>query len=433
MAYHLLDDLPDDHPLTPRPVQIWILLTVEIVVRTPVGRFLVAKQPYYSDAADPESLFEGAWAPPFVGVPVPQRYDIAGTPRILRSRFAEVEEDIRPIELIQQFLYEMGVENPSIEERQPFVEIKSSPRNPHVVKAYKIRRFAVHSDLSTSKSNLADPDGRKGFVFIPLDDLDRYVTRGKADDGKPVWMFLGLPLMTNLATVLSAPAEINRLKSSAIEIGSEYFFHDQYGLVLVLDLSGYGRTVRYVAENMNSLDAGGRELADFFRARLAQWFAELLAAIGARQIQHAGDGFVCALNRADAPALKALGAELRKFQDRIEQISAHLPDEYQLGTRFAVHAGNYRYGRVGSALSAVPGFDGETVVTAVRLEQALAAHAAQSHVRHIAVTSLDEQSEELLFPGDDWVHTAEPVTLESKEFRSMRRIWTRGDARRAVR
>lgn len=428
MAYHLLEDLPDDFPLIPRPVQVWILLTMEIVVKTPAGRFLVVKQPYYSDAADPESLFEGAWAPPFIGVPVPQRYDVAGTPKILRSRFTEVERSIRPIELIEQFLYETGVENPSIEERPAFTEIKSSPRNPQVVKAYKIRRFSVRSDLSTSKSNLADPDGRKGFVFIPIDDLDRYVTRRNEADGKPAWTFLGLPLMTNLAALLSAPSEINQLRASAIEISSEYFFHDQMGLVIVLDISGYGRTVRYVTENMNSLDATGIELADFFRARLAQWFAELLAAIGARQIQHAGDGFVCALNRVDAAALSTLSRELHKLQDRIDQISARLPDEYRLGTRFAVHRGEYRYGRVGGTLSAVPGFDGETVVTAVRLEQALAVHAAQRSVRHIAVTSLDDGPEELLFRDGAWAPTADPVLLESKEFVGRYRIWTRGAA-----
>lgn len=425
MAYHLLDDLPDELTLVPRPVQVWILLTLEIVVKTPSGRFMVAKQPYYSDAADPESLFEGAWAPPFIGVPVPQRYDVAGSPKVLRQRFTEVEQNMRPIELIEQFLYEMGIENPAIEERSSFTEIKSSPRNPHVVKAYKIRRFSVRSDLSTSKSNLADPDGRKGFVFIPLDEMDRYVTQGRANDGKPLWTFLGLPLMTNLATVLSWPSEINRLRASAVEIAPEYFFHDQSGLVVVLDLSGYGRTVRYVKENMKSLDASGVELADFFRAKLAQWFAELLGAIGARQIQHAGDGFVCGLNNVSERGLVTLGAELRVFQDRIDGISARLPREYQLGTRLAIHSGQFRYGRVGGPLSAVPGFDGETIVTAVRLEQALAVQAQRHAVRHVAVTTLDEAAELLLFGGADWSPTPEEIELSSKEFTTRGRAWLR--------
>jgi len=403
---------------------------MEIVVRTQSGHFLIAKQPYYADATDAESLFEGAWAPPFVGVPVPQRYDVAATPRVLQQRFAEVEDGIKPVELIEQFLYEIGVENPAIVERAPFAEIKSSPRNPSVVKAYKIRRFSVRSELSTSKSNLADPDGRKGFIYIPIDELDRYVAQRSHPDGSPRWSFLGLPLMTNLATLLSWPSEINRLKASAINIEPEYFFHDQNGLIVVLDLSGYGRTVRYVTENMNSLEATGLQLADFFRARLAQWFAELLGAIGARQIQHAGDGFLCALNRMDAPGLEVLGNELLRLQERIDGINANLPEDYRLGTRVAIHTGQYRYGRVGGPLSAVPGFDGETIVTAARMEQSLAGlarnqAAAEVPCRHLAVTSLDEASESIIFAQDSWSVTDKKLALQSKEFSTEARIWAR--------
>lgn len=429
MPYHLLDDLPDTQPLVPRPVQVWILLTMEIVLRTRSGHFLIAKQPYYADAGDPDALFEGAWAPPFIGVPVPQRYDVAATPRVLEQRFSEAESAIRSIELIEQFLYEMGVENPSILERVPFTEIKSSPRNPSVVKAYKIRRFSIQSELSTSKSNLADPDGRKGFVYIPLDELDRYVQKSPPAEAGPKWSYLGLPLMTNLATVLTWPSEVNRMRSSAINVEPDFFFHDQHGIIIVLDLSGYGRAVRYVTENMNSLDATGKELAEFFRTSLAAWFAEMLAAIGARQIQHAGDGFLCALNSADSDRLVTLGEELRRLQERIDKISENLPLEYKLGTRVAIHRGRYRYGRVGGALSVVPGFDGETIVTAARMEQALGnlirSQSTAIAGRHLAVTSLDAASEEALFGNADWSATASEISLKSKEFATDAHIWAR--------
>lgn len=81
---------------------------------------------------------------------------------------------------------------------------------------------------------------------------------------------------------------------------------------------------------------------------------------------------------------------------------------------------------MGGPLSAVPGFDGETIVTAVRLEQALAVQAQRHAVKHVAVTTLDEAAELLLFDGADWSPTPEEIELSSKEFTTRTRVWLRG-------
>ncbi|SRR5216683_967467 len=434
VTYVLLDELADAAKLEPRPTQIWILLTMEITVHTSDGDYLIAKQPYYADAEDPKSEFEGAWAPPFIGVPVPQRWDAAGSADTLKRRIAEVDASVNAVELVEQFLYEMGVENPSIMERPPFTELKSSPRNPSLVKAYKIRRFAVYSDLSTTKSNLADPDGRKGFVYIPLDQMDRYLQRSYRGDKAPDWKYLGLPLMTNIATLLSRPAELLALKSRPVNISPEYFFHAREGWLINFDLSGYGRAVQHVANHMQSLEESGPELADFFRARLAQWFAEFLAASGARQVQHAGDGFLCAVS-SGADALDSVVGELQQLQSRIDGISRALPEECMLGSRTAVFHGVYKYGRVGGALSSVPGFDGENVVTVVRMEQGLA-HLIKSGElrefghgnRHFIVTLSEENSIDEALRNKGWHHRSQPTRLESKEFGTEGWVWARSIA-----
>lgn len=426
MTYALLEEFPEDADLPQRPVQVWILLTFEIPIRTERGTFLIARQPYYSDARNGNAEFTGAWAPPFTGIPVPHGFDLPGTPRALRQRIEAVEATAPLLSMVEQSLYEMGVDNPTIAELPGFTELKNSPRTPSLLKAYRIKRYRVTSTLSSSKSNLADPDGRKGFVFLPLEDIQTFYRQESLEDRGPRWRFLGLPLMTNLATLLSRRADVASLIDSAVTIEHKYFFHEQVSTVISFDLSGYGRALEFVRNNMATL-RDSEDLSLFFTRTLAEWFGEFLCRVSARQVQHAGDGFICALDDGQSPDLPDLVSALRRLHDNIDSINRRLATDVRMGSRCAIHRGTYRYGRVAGPLSGVPGFDGETIVTVARMEQGLGQHLrdlGHSGALHALVTSFDDILEDEAFDTAHW-EASEQVQLTSKEWASQTRVFLR--------
>jgi hypothetical protein len=76
----------------------------------------------------------------------------------------------------------------------------------------------------------------------------------------------------------------------------------------------------------------------------------------------------------------------QRFLNWLELTNQHLAEHAssndasapRLGSRLAVHAGRYRYGKIGLAASMVPAFDGAAIIDVSRLEQGLRAHAKRN-------------------------------------------------------
>jgi hypothetical protein len=428
-----LNNLDDAETLEPPPAQLWIYLCMEITIRSGGDDYLIVRQPHYSDiglGADGDV----SWAPPFLAIPVLQTFDLATSGEVLTRCFDRTSESLNVNELIRQRLYEMGLENPSIEERTPVTEVRSPSRNMPLVRALKMRRFGITCESLTSKMNLADPDGRKGFVYLPLNN-ERYRPVPPTGDPDPslTWRYLGLPLCNYLALILSSRSELRSMRRSAVPLESSHFSRDREGWLLNFDLSGYGRAVQYVNDNMHSLEEDGPTLAAFFRSRLAEWFALFLGAVGAREVQHTGDGFLCALPNEDDPvSILTLLSALKKLQDDVDSITRALPSELRLGSRTALNYGTYRYGRVGGPMSSTSGFDGAPVVAVVRMEQGLR-HLVKSGKlrelglvgRHFVVTSLEAEPANHVLEEQSWTRLDHPESLISKEFAEQGWVWAR--------
>src|SRR6185436_7895332 len=113
-------------------------------------------------------------------------------------------------------------------------------------------------------------------------------------------------------------------------------------------------------------------------------FTQMFLDAGISHVHTAGDGFLCAIPCAASQARDAFedffGA-YHRFLSWLEmtnqQITQHASqnghEPPQLGSRLAVHVGEYSYGKIGLAASVVPAFDGAAIIDVSRLEQGLRA------------------------------------------------------------
>jgi class 3 adenylate cyclase len=411
-VYELLDSKPDGYRLPVRPTELWHVATLEIVIRDDLGTYLLLAMLNY-DEHDPEhdppgDPDEGFWSPPFVSHPVALRFRQPSSAGAVRNYFATSEHRQRMTEDVIQLAWQMGLADPRVRYLGSFIELKKSPRYAEHVKCFKIHRYSIQIGDDYGVRNLADPEARLGFVYLPLDHPEEMlIERSNPRYSRQDKWFRGKPIATNVEFLLSH--DLIAMRERAIPLRPEHFWREETGLLCVVDLAGYGAAVRYARERMRTFRLTGEHIATELRSSVVTYFETMLAKLGASQLQMAGDGFIAAFpNRVFDPAdvARRLLAAWRSALEELEQLNTAMESapENALGSRIALHYGDYRYGRIGQALSFSPALDGQSIVEVARLEQGLASRARQGDDAEVG--SATSQSHRLVVSDSAYKHCA---------------------------
>lgn len=355
------------------------LATLEVVVDDgesgPCMALLLGS--YAIDATVRSEHGEGYWVPPNVAYPVPYGFTAPTTHGSLRRRFEGGCNRDRLAQDVEQLAYTFGLRDVDIAYRGGFIEVKNSPRTPELIRAFYIDRFALIAADPDSLVNLADPESRHGIVFIPLVDADRHVHhKESASHGRSEAWFLGKPLQSNIEHVVFDATINSQLRSTAVTIPGEAFVSQENGLICVGDVSGYGAALQYAREEMRSFAVSNAEIRQVFRSCVISELEAFVCRIETTQVQFAGDGFLTALPvrvHGDAgDAIPRLVEAWDLLVARLRDLNESIADaQRKIGSRLAVVMGDYRYGRMSKLRSFAPAFDGDEVIRAARLEQAL--------------------------------------------------------------
>jgi len=379
--YYILDNFPENHQLEEVPTQLWLLITLEVVISDQYGESILLTYPSYNlgGAAKMNILEEGYWAPPFFAQPIDIAYKSLDTVGSVMESFKEFETKINAKEQIGELAYVMGLPNPDIAFSGEFIELKRSPRSPNVWKCYKVLRYSCTNLGSRGRKNLADPECRKGYTFLPLYDLDNVLKDFNCQiHNKSERLFLSKPLNSNIDFVLKNESYLASLKSNAIKLNKDDFIIEEEGFILSFDLSGFGTVCKYATENMHSFTESGHNIATHFRESVAYLFYNFLSSLGIAQVQMAGDGFIAAfpkrhfiaddLNDVFAIIFKSYYSMLKK----INEFNSSIKDSSKkVGSRLALNYGDYKYGRIAHGRSTSPDFDGANIIETARLEGGL--------------------------------------------------------------
>lgn len=382
MTYRVLtDESADNSPLPVSPSSIWVISTLEIAIKQAGKSYMLLTFPSYAIQEQPvtDSHDEGYWAPPFVAYPVPFEYSAPSTVGSLRRLISGRLNGLDLHDGLHHLAYQMGLRDIELESRQPFLELKVSPRSPGLVKAYYIVRHGLIRADESSLRNLADPEVRRGYVYLPIAGTANFLnvryseTHLRNED----W-FLGKPLMSNVQHLLSDEIRRLAIEARAFELSSKMFARREHGVICVVDLSGYGAALRYAKDNMHTFSTTPSQIQEELRQEVAERFQELLGRLGASQIQVAGDGFVAAFPNRVFPSIvetvQRFVAGWLEIVDRLKRLNSVVRDLSQrVGSRVIIHVGDYRFGRIGGVKSFSPAFDGESIIEAVRMEQGLGA------------------------------------------------------------
>lgn len=372
--YKVIDALPDEEELPSSPSELWLILTLEVVVRDGFGDYLLVIYPSYPFAT--ASRTEGYWAPPFVGYPVKTDFTTPETVGGVRRLFEQELEDLDAERSVEQLAYLHGFAGCELGYAGSFTEVKKSPRRPNLVKCYKITRYRLKKIGSSSLRNIADPECRKGYVFLPLSPSgDEFKRRESPEHGRKELTYLSKPIMSNLEWIMES-GRVADLRSDAIELDPRHFYRSKEGVLIAVDLAGYGRTCAYAKKHMQSFDQRGQEIARSFRDSVASEFYAFLCRAGLAEVHMAGDGFIAALPTGGLPVdeidVSPVLEEYARLLGRLQILNGYIKDpNSKVGSRLAAHFGKYRYGRIAQGRSFSPDFDGASIIETARLEQGL--------------------------------------------------------------
>lgn len=377
-----------------KPQGLQIVATVEITVRDELGSYMLVMCPRYGEvehdderSAIPHEIETGQWTPPFIRYRVPFDQPPPTVGRMVRvfereRKKLSIEDDVR--RYVDSLSCGLGDAQPIGE----LIEYKRSWGSPGTRKAYLILRYAVDTaDCDTQA--LADSELLKGFRFLPIDDdgYERVTHRRRCEnhDVEHV-VFMRKPLATNLAHVLEDQDTRRALRQRAVEVPRDRFFDTHDGILFCGDIANYGAACEYANKLMGLLPRSGQAHLlgpdDVLRESAIVTFTRMFLEAGASHVHTAGDGFLCGIPcrkeelsqtldgflAAYLRLLELLELNNRALADHARRSSRTAP---QLGSRLAIHVGDYRYGKMGLAASLVPAFDGAGIIDVSRLEQGL--------------------------------------------------------------
>ncbi|HEU0012197.1 MAG TPA: hypothetical protein VFQ45_00865 [Longimicrobium sp.] len=383
--YMVLEDpaISRTDELIQSPAHLILLVTLEIAVEDSTGAYMLLGYHSYDlgrmSGTEPD---EGFWAPPFIGKTLPSPDTTPESVGELLDCIDNLQKQVNLTELREQLAYSLALPaDRKFGEVQQFTELKRSPRDPRLVNAYRIIRFPLRGVGNRGRINLADPEMRKGHVFLPLnrlDDEDVITRRTSQTYGTDLWQYLGKPLPTNTSHILTQRSNVESLKRSAIRLRPSEFVRSETGLVIVADIANYGTASRYALEQMRTFDTEGRTIAERFRRSVATLFYEFVTSLGITQVHMAGDGLIAAIPRRHyletgiAATVTRVLTKYRRVIEQVEKFNSHLPNASTLmGTRLALHFGEYRFGRIAEAASFSADFEGGAIIEAARAEAAL--------------------------------------------------------------
>jgi hypothetical protein len=371
------------------PTEVILVATLEVAIADSHGEYLLITSPRYDDIHAESSQ----WTPPYVAQAL--RKPRVGWKNVgqVKKAIEEVKENgldgWRPQHALQEVIATWACGLSEVGLVAELTEYKRSWTSPEIMKVYHVMRFAAQSDTCVHRA-LADPDSRKGFAFLPIDE-ERYRTaideRECERHGREELLFIGQPLASNLSHVVEDPDRRAWLRESAIEIPRDEFFREHEGLLVCGDIANYGASCRYAHDHMQGIDIDGDDAADLLRDLATIAITRVFHDAGLSQVHTAGDGFIAALPETTDPTPRiALQRFLRawvrftELLDKVnERIASHASSDRKragapvLGSRLAVHFGNFRFGKMAQAASLVSTFDGAAIIDVARLEQGLRA------------------------------------------------------------
>jgi hypothetical protein len=378
-----------------RPQSLQIVATLEVAIRDAQGASMLVMCPRYEPVeqehgAIPDHEIEaGQWTPPFLN------YRVDGEPpanvgQLLRA-FRQALNRLKIEDDLKRYIDSLSCSLGDAEYVDGFIEYKHSWDSPRVMRAYLILRYKADLSFCYERA-LADAELLKGFRYLPIDDeAYRRATRTRQCELHNIrhTLFMRKPLATNLQHLLDDPGTRHSIREGAVDVGREHFFSQFAGILFCGDIANYGAACRYVRDKMSGglFTRPDEEQAladDILRESAAIGFTQMFLDAGISHVHTAGDGFLCAIPCNNDQLSSAFGdffSAYHRFLTWLEmtnqQITQHASrngdEPPQLGSRLAVHVGDYRYGKIGLAASVVPAFDGAAIIDVSRLEQGLRA------------------------------------------------------------
>jgi hypothetical protein len=300
--YELIDnERPDSDRLPTVVAGLWLITTLEVVVRDDFGHYLLLSHPRYaSGRTETDNTDEGYWAPPAFSYLVDSRYATPYSVETVRRLFREKEHELgldKGHEGIEQLAWLLGVRDPTIRYLGSFIEVKNSRNTPTFIKCYKFLRYSLRIGEEPGLRDLADPECQRGHVFLPLNDAQLHEVlreRFSRTHGRVEQWFLGKPLVTNVEHLVETPERRASLRERAITLRREHFRREEEGLLCVADLAGYGAASQYAREQMHGFGVQGTEMEQLLQFSVIHRFDVMLSSLGLSQLQVAGDGFTTA-------------------------------------------------------------------------------------------------------------------------------------------
>lgn len=398
---------------------LYVVSSLEISVADKTGTGLALRLHSYPS----DTLRPGYWAPPNLQYPVNNGYDapqqtheiVAEMETFVQGHAAAMREDLTL--LAESF----GLRGAVIDRVQEdyVVELKPSINQPAIINAFCTVRFALRRGLREgSEANLVDREGRHGFVLLPLDGPARQIQvrerRDTAGTNQHSLYFLGKPIMSGLHHILKDRVRVDAMRRRAIDVTLVETRLAQRGIVAVADVAGYGRVLN--SEFLGLMTDPNTERREY-QSRVLGALETALTATGTTQVQTAGDGFVAGYPTADDErVLDTLMDVIQHWTDSVSIIDginerlASAGNRLRLGSRIALHFGNYEWGRINGMGSFMPAFNGPAIVDTARLEQGL-----NSYVNDSASTAEVSEPQHSLVLSDAVFSDAPGVRLESLE------------------
>ena len=374
-AYIDLTDKPDSYMLPDRPLFGYLIWSFEIVLADSTDTYLLLQ--YASYAVQNGRPADCVWAPPFAAEDVHLTSLTSRRLGALRQWFERFEASITHEHVAARTLYLMGATGAEWKSIADVFEYKESFRDAGQRKLYKVRRYSVVLDDDVAFLNAADPEGLKGHVFLPLTQRERVLVRPVSDDTH-VALFRGKPLVSHLARLLADPDQVEGLVARATRIPRQWCVLDESGILLRVDVAGYGRLCEYVRAHMRSFQEDGPAIERWLNNSLYKTFVNELAGRGTARIRLEGDGFVAAFPTPleDSSGVRhkigMIVALIGKIGSAVRGLNESISDaSRQVYCRAAICLGSYRFGRIGELASDGGELEGSAITEVSRLEQAL--------------------------------------------------------------
>ncbi len=366
---------PDGFKLPGSSSFYYLIYSLEIILSDSTDVCLLINYNTYSllDGRVKECI----WAPPFFACHAPEPLLGVRDVAHVRKVFATLERTIQEDEEINRRLYLMGTFGADVEPLGEILEYKRSLTEPDRFKCYKIKRYAVTLSDELALLNLVDPENLKGHAFLPLNRLEDVVITHSAAAGYD-YSYKGKPLASHLCRLIIDYQELPHWISRSISVPKELFQYKESGLLLRIDISGYGATCEYIRLNMRSFNEDGAAIEDWFNGTLYKTFLRLSSRYGLTRLRLEGDGFVAALPQHQfgtgqlQSAVEAILKMIEELRFALERLNSSIKDrERHIFCRAAIVLGEYYYGRIGELSSNGGELQGTGLTIVTRFEQAL--------------------------------------------------------------